>query len=96
MEDARAIKPQGMLRDADVVTPSVPKGKAYLYGSILPIYSPALTGGGISDNFLKDMMKDGGIPGMPPGMAGLMGGGDGGDSGGAASSIEAKKKKKRG
>lgn len=37
--------------------------------TILPYYSPAMTGGGVSENFFKDMMAEmqagGGMPGMP-------------------------------
>ncbi len=36
--------------------------------SILPLHSPALSGGGVSDNILKDVMQEmqgaSGIPGM--------------------------------
>ena len=57
-------------------------------GELLPYYSPAMTGGGVSENFLKDMMKEmqnagagGGFPGLGGDMAsllGAMGGGLGG------------------
>jgi signal recognition particle subunit SRP19 len=35
-------------------------------GNILPYYSPAMTGGGVSDNFMADMMAQmgGGMPGV--------------------------------
>lgn len=51
-------------------------------GSILPLHSPALSGGGVSDNMMADMMKElqgsGGMPSIP-GMGGMpgMGGGRG-------------------
>lgn len=35
---------------------------------ILPLHSPALSGGGVSENVLKDMMAEmqgGGMPGIP-------------------------------
>lgn len=55
---------------------------------ILPLHSPALSGGGVSDNILKDVMQEmqgaaqgGGIPGIP-GMGG--GGGQGSVDGPAA------------
>jgi signal recognition particle subunit SRP19 len=51
-------------------TPAVPKG--WKVGTILPYYSPALTGGGVSENFFKDMMAEmqGQIPGaIPPATA---------------------------
>jgi signal recognition particle subunit SRP19 len=62
-------------------TPAVPKG--WKMGNLLPYYSPALTGGGVSDNFFKDMMAEmqgaGGMPGgggMPDleAMRAMMGG----------------------
>jgi signal recognition particle subunit SRP19 len=67
--------------------PAVPKG--WKMGSILPYYSPGLTGGGVSENFLKDMMAEmggaGGVPGMIPGASGMREG----------SSGEVKKKDKK-
>lgn len=65
--------------------------------NILPYYSPALTGGGISDNIFKDMMAEmqGQIPGMPPGaMEALAAGGGGGGGGGPAPGNKKKEKKK--
>jgi signal recognition particle subunit SRP19 len=46
--------------------PAVPRG--WKMGTILPYYSPAMTGGGVSEDFFKDMMKEmqGQVPGMPP------------------------------
>lgn len=38
-------------------------------GDILPYYSPALSGGGVSENFFKDMMAE--MQGQAPGMAGM-------------------------
>lgn len=63
--------------------PAVPRG--WKVGEFLPYYSPAITGGGVSDNLLQDMMKEmqgaggaggGGMPGLPGGMdmASLLGG----------------------
>jgi len=74
--------------------PAVPKG--WKIGTLLPYYSPGLSGGGVSENFLKDMMAEmgaGGMPGIPgmPGMAGL--GGEG--SGGEARKKDKKDKKKK-
>jgi len=58
-------------------------------GSILPLHSPALSGGGVNENYFKDMMAEmqgqGGMPGMPPGMLG----------GGADTSASKKKDKKK-
>ena len=43
-------------------------------GTILPMHSAGVTGGGVSDNILKDMMQEmGGAGGPPGGMAGLAG-----------------------
>ena len=39
-------------------------------GTILPLHSPALSGGGVSDNMFKDMMSEMGGQ-LPPGMEGL-------------------------
>ncbi|KAF2843727.1 signal recognition particle, SRP19 subunit, partial [Patellaria atrata CBS 101060] len=36
--------------------PAVPRG--WKIGTILPLHSPALSGGGVSDNILKDMMAE--------------------------------------
>lgn len=88
--------------------PAVPRG--WKVGEFLPYYSPAITGGGVSDNLLQDMMKEmqgagGGMPGMPGGMdmASLLGGmgGMGGGAGGAGSGNVSedgggKKKNKKG
>lgn len=74
--------------------PAVPKG--WKMGELLPYYSPAMTGGGVSENLFKDMMKEmqgggaggmPGLPGMPAGMdmASLMGAMGGGGSPGAGS-----------
>ncbi|KAF2162161.1 hypothetical protein M409DRAFT_69369 [Zasmidium cellare ATCC 36951] len=63
---------QGMPMPKDKHTaPSIPRGSKM--GTILPLHSPALSGGGVSENFLKDMMAEMGGQ-LPPGMAGLGGG----------------------
>ncbi|EAA26541.1 signal recognition particle sec65 subunit [Neurospora crassa OR74A] len=59
--------------------PAVPRG--WKMSELLPYYSPAMTGGGVSENFLKDMMKEMG-PGGMPGMPGMPGGGAGAGAGG--------------
>ncbi|KUJ21559.1 signal recognition particle, SRP19 subunit [Mollisia scopiformis] len=90
-------------------TPAVPKG--WKMGNILPYYSPAISGGGVSENFFKDMMAEmqgagggpgaGGMPGMPDmsamqAMLGGMGGmGGAGPSGAAGGSGGAPKKDKK-
>ncbi|PSR83235.1 signal recognition particle, SRP19 subunit [Coniella lustricola] len=55
--------------------PAVPRG--WKIGDMLPYYSPAMTGGGVSENLFKDMMKEmqggaGGAGGLPGGMPGGM------------------------
>jgi len=54
------------LRDSKA---AVPLG--WKMGGILPLHSPALSGGGVNDDFMKDMMSQ--MPGME-GMASLLGG----------------------
>ena len=56
--------------------PAVPRG--WKVGEFLPYYSPAMTGGGISENLFNDMMKEmqqggggGGMPALPPGMGNM-------------------------
>ena len=71
--------------------PAVPKG--WKINTIVPLHSPALSGGGVSENILKDVMQEmqnaqggggggpaGGLAGMLGGMGGL-GGGTGQGSG---------------
>lgn len=96
MESATRVKVPGLPppdADKEYPKPAVPKG--WKMSSILPYYSPGLTGGGVSENFLKDMMAEmggGGMPGMPPGMLQGMAGMGGGEGSGGA--IEKKKEKK--
>ncbi|KAI1813051.1 SRP19-domain-containing protein [Poronia punctata] len=72
--------------------PAVPRG--WKMNDLLPAYSAAMTGGGVSENAFKDMMREmqgqggapGGLPGMDPGMMSMlqnmgMGGGGGGGGG---------------
>ena len=61
--------------------PAVPRG--WKMGSILPLHSPALSGGGVSDNFLKEMMQE---------MQGQQGMIDGNRSAGG-SGVDGKRKK---
>ncbi|KAI7292349.1 hypothetical protein KC315_g19510 [Hortaea werneckii] len=89
-------------KDNKLPKPAIPKG--WKMGEILPLHSPALSGGGVSDNMFKDMMAEmgggGGMPGMPgmPGMGGLpgMGGGGAGPSGGGGNAGGQQKKVKVG
>ncbi|KAH8728183.1 signal recognition particle, SRP19 subunit [Phaeosphaeriaceae sp. PMI808] len=66
----------GMPMPKEMPEPAIPNG--WKMSKILPLHSPALTGGGVSDNFLQDMMAE---------MQGEMGGS------GASSGAETKKKK---
>ena len=84
--------------------PAIPKG--WKMGTILPYYGSAISGGGVSENFFKDMMAEmqgqGGMPGMPGGgmpgmMNGMLGGlGGGAGAGGGQSSGGSKKDKGKG
>jgi len=62
--------------------PAVPRG--WKMGDILPLHSPALSGGGVSENILRDMMQEmqgqggGAIDGMGGGGSGSGAGGGGG------------------
>ena len=68
--------------------PAVPRG--FHIGTILPLHSPALSGGGVSDNFLKDMMAEMGGQ-LPPGMEGMANlAGAGGGGGGQPKKIRVK------
>ncbi|KAI0384904.1 signal recognition particle, SRP19 subunit [Hypomontagnella monticulosa] len=86
--------------------PAVPRG--WKIGELVPAYSAAMTGGGVSENAFKDMMREmqqGGGPGgggggpadmmsmLSQGMGGF-GGAGAGPSEGAGSGKEAKKAKK--
>jgi signal recognition particle subunit SRP19 len=70
--------------------PAVPRG--WKMGELLPYLSAAMTGGGVSENLFKDMMREmqgGGDP-----MAALMGAGAGGGPSGAEEGGKKKKDKK--
>ena len=44
--------------------PAVPKG--WKINEILPLHSPALSGGGVSDNLMRDLMREDGAVEPPP------------------------------
>lgn len=67
----------GIPMPKEMPEPAIPKG--WKMNKILPLHSPALTGGGVSENFLQDMMAE------------MQGGVEGGS--GASSGTETKKKK---
>ncbi|KAF2726077.1 signal recognition particle, SRP19 subunit [Polychaeton citri CBS 116435] len=91
-DDPLKLRIQGvpLPKDGKPPAPQVPRG--WKMNTVLPLHSPALTGGGVSDNMLKDMMAEMGGQ-LPPGMEGMVGGGAGG--GGGSSSGGAKKKDKK-
>jgi signal recognition particle subunit SRP19 len=66
--------------------PAIPRG--WKINDILPLHSPAVSGGGISENFMKDMMAE---------MAGRTGQlGDASSAAGAGGGQVTKKKKDKG
>lgn len=74
---------QGMPPQKERIPPAIPRG--FKIGTILPLHSPALSGGGVSDNMFKDMMAE---------MGGQVPGGMGGESGGQPQKKVKDKKKK--
>lgn len=72
----------GIAMPDEMPEPAIPKG--WKMSKILPLHSPALTGGGVSENFLQDMMAE---------MGGLEGAA--GASSGADSKKKIKDKKKK-
>lgn len=76
--------------------PPAPRG--WKIGKILPIHSPAYSGGGVSDNPFKEAMAEmQGMPGMPsiPGMPSMPGmPGMGGEASGGGAEKKKKDKKK--
>lgn len=69
----------GMPMPKEMPEPAVPNG--WKLNKILPLHSPAITGGGVSENFLQDMMAE--MGGQLPG----------GVESGASSGAEGKQKK---
>lgn len=69
--------------------PAVPRG--WKMGELVPYMSAAMTGGGVSENLFKDMMKEMQSGGDP--MSALMGGGGSGAGSGAEEGGGGKKKK---
>lgn len=62
-----------MPKDGKPIPPAIPRGSKI--GKILPLHSPALSGGGVSEDMMSQMMQQMGGQ-LPAGMQGLMGGGD--------------------
>lgn len=94
------MRPAG-LPVPDKLPPTLPAPRGWKLPTILPIHSPAFSGGGVSDNPFKEAMAEmqnmQGMPGMPnmpnipgmPGLGGLMGESSGGEG-------QKKKEKKKG
>ena len=51
-------QPSQQQQEEDGKMASVPKGRRAHINGVLPLHSPALSGGGVSDNILRDMMQD--------------------------------------
>ncbi|KAK4630983.1 Signal recognition particle sec65 subunit [Fulvia fulva] len=83
------IQGMPMPKDNKITPPAIPRGSKI--GTILPLHSPALSGGGVSENFLKDMMAEMGGQ-LPPGMAGMAGAG-GASTDSSQKKVKDKKKK---
>jgi signal recognition particle subunit SRP19 len=101
-ESPLKLQIQGVPAPEKLEPPAVPRG--WKINEILPLHSPAMSGGGVSENFFKDMMADmqreggGGGPQLPPGMAGMLnsvGGGPGGSRPGSSGDGGRKKDKKK-
>lgn len=78
--------------------PAVPKG--WKINEILPLHSSALSGGGVSENILKDVMQEmqnaqGGGGGPAGGLAGMLGGMGGGGGQGSVEGAAAGGKRRR-
>lgn len=65
-EDPMKVRLPSMPFDGKIPEPpAVPRG--WKMGSVLPLHSAALSGGGVSDDIFKEMMRDMGVPGMEAG-----------------------------
>lgn len=58
-ESPMKVQIPGLVVDKPPPPPAVPKG--WRINEILPVYSPALSGGGISDNLMRDLMREEGM-----------------------------------
>lgn len=80
--------------------PAVPKG--WNINDVLPLHSPALSGGGVSENILKDVMQEmqnaqgGGGGGPAGGLAGMLGGMGGGAQGSMEGAAAGGKRRREG
>lgn len=96
------LRIQGLPVPEKLEKPAVPRG--WKINDILPLHSPAMSGGGVSENFFKDMMAEmqqqSGAGGqLPAGMAGMLNGmggvGGGAEAGGSGGETKRKKDKKK-
>lgn len=99
-ESPLKLQIQGVQAPEKLEPPAVPRG--WKINEILPLHSPAMTGGGVSENLFKDMMAEmqgvggAGVGGqLPPGLAGMLGGAGGSGSRPASSGDGGKKKDKK-
>lgn len=81
--------------------PAPPAPRGWKIGTILPIHSPAVSGGGVSDNPFKEAMAEmqqAGMGGDGPGAGAgtATGTGNGGGGGGGGGEGKKKKDKKKG
>lgn len=96
-ESASRLRIAGMPPPTNPIPPpATPKG--WKMGTILPLHSPALSGGGVNENYLKDIMAEmqgqPGMPQMPAGMMpGMLGGGGGAPDAGPSKKKDKKKSK---
>jgi signal recognition particle subunit SRP19 len=58
-ESPMKVQIPGITVDKPPPPPAVPKG--WKINEILPVHSPALSGGGISDNLMRDLMREEGM-----------------------------------
>lgn len=86
-DSPQRLQIQGMPPQKERIPPAIPRG--FKIGTILPLHSPALSGGGVSDNMFKDMMAEMGGQ-LPPGMGGEAAAGGGGQP---QKKVKDKKKK---
>ncbi|MCJ1319496.1 signal recognition particle subunit [Xylographa vitiligo] len=77
--------------DGEMPPPAKPRG--WKMGDVLPLHSPAVSGGGVSENMFKDMMAEMGGAGGVPGMPGMGIGGEGGPVVGSGGAGEGRGKK---
>lgn len=81
-EDPLELRIQGLPVPENFGKEEIPKPRGWKMGTILPVHSPAVSGGGVRDDFFKEAMEEmrqaqsagqlpggagGGMPGMPGG-----------------------------